>query len=364
MPDREFPSSAILEALGFAVFLREESGGLKIAGRPPEWLHSIWPNEALPIAEASPFLENFLVDAATCWAAGGEQRARSGPWVEQMPDGSQLSLEATALSAEGQSILLLERLGETFEVKKSMLQKARETAIAYQRLESEMQKKEILLNCVADEMSVALANVITALRLIELESNPVRARQLLALASRATEEQQGLIKKVLEVFAAEWEGLYGGDRRERAEIGQVLRGARDNVSPRFAEKGVGLQIGESHSETCVSANAGQLSRVLTNLLENALQNSLPESQVNVVLVEEADALLVQVLDAGPAMSPDLIEDFFSQSKLGSLRPEASQLRMQFCRIAVENFQGEMGCERHATGENCCWIRLPKVLPNK
>ena len=94
-----------------------------------------------------------------------------------------------------------------------MLQKARETVIAYQRLNSEMQKKEILLHCVAEEMNAALANMITSLRLIELEKNPAAHGSSSSLASRATEEQQTLINKVLNVFAEELEGLLRAGRR-------------------------------------------------------------------------------------------------------------------------------------------------------
>ena len=172
--DRDSSASAVLEALGFAVFIRDKSGALRLNGKSPDWLNSIWPvlnaaDALLPIEQASPFLENFLIDAGECWSASTEKRLRSGPWIERATDGTELTLEAIALNAEGQSILLLERLGEVFEAKKSMLQKARETVIAYQRLNSEMQKKEILLNCISEEMNAALANVITSLRLIELE---------------------------------------------------------------------------------------------------------------------------------------------------------------------------------------------------
>jgi hypothetical protein len=130
--DRESPASAVLEALGFALFIRDQPDALRLQGKPPDWLRSIWPSlntsdMLIPVDQASPFLENFLVDASACWTAGGETRARSGPWIEQTAEGTEVTLEATALSAGGQAILLLERLGEVFEAKKSMLQKARET---------------------------------------------------------------------------------------------------------------------------------------------------------------------------------------------------------------------------------------------
>src|SRR4249919_2406450 len=187
-PLRDSWAAPVLDALGITAFVHAH-GALRIQGDPPVWLRAIWPTMTTPDATlpgTSPFLENFLVDARACWAEGAEKRVRSGPWTEQTTDGKEVSLEATALTAGGQQILLLEKLGDVFEAKKSMLQKARETVIAYQRLNSEMQKKEILLNCISEEMNAALANVITSLRLIEMEKDPARIARLLSLASRAT----------------------------------------------------------------------------------------------------------------------------------------------------------------------------------
>ena len=96
-------------------------------------------------------------------------------------------------------------------------------------------------------MNAALANVITSLRLIELEKNPTRIAQLLSLASRATEEQQTLINKVLNVFAAELEGLRGRDGTAIAEakLGDAIRAAEENVAAQFADKGVRLRLAGS-----------------------------------------------------------------------------------------------------------------------
>ncbi|MEO6872134.1 MAG: hypothetical protein ABI233_07935, partial [Chthoniobacterales bacterium] len=243
------PPSAVLEALGFALFLRDDAGSLCLHGAPPAWLAAFWPSltseaNALPVSEASPFLENFLIDAEETWAVGGQTRVNSGPWIEQNPAGEEVSLEATALNIDGASALLLERLGEVFEAKKGMLQKAREIVIAYQRLNSETQKKEILLSCIAEEMNAALGNAVTALRLIELEKHSPRAQQLLSLAMRATEDQQALINKVLNVFAAELEDLYGraGDSSAETSLGEVLPQVKKNLGGSFEEKQVQLNL--------------------------------------------------------------------------------------------------------------------------
>lgn len=364
----ESPASAVLEALGFALFLRDESGALRLRGSPPEWLRSLWnglakSDEPLPITEASPFLENFLIDAEECWTAGGATRARSGPWIEQTANGAEVSLEATALTIDGRAALLLERLGEVFEAKKSMLQKARETVIAYQRLNSETQKKEILLSCIAEEMSAALANAITALRLIEMENNSPRAQQLLTLAMRATEDQQALINKVLNVFAAELEGLYGRDGNAAAEalLGEVLQSAEASVAGSFEEKRVRLHLpNETARQSRVAMDAEHLAHVLGSLLENGLQNAPAGGAVSLEVTEEAETVLLQVIDNGRPLPASVGDDFFSKDAMPTERACGMQLRLQFCRIAVEKCQGEFGCEPREQGGNCFWIRLPKV----
>jgi signal transduction histidine kinase len=363
MPERGSSAAAVLEALGFAIFVRDHSGALRLEGTGPNWLRAIWPElktqgAPLPVEKASPFLENFLVDASECWEAGGEARSRSGPWIEQTDNGTEVTLEAVALNAGDQAILLLERLGEVFEAKKSMLQKARETVIAYQRLESEMQKKEILLSCIADEMNAALANTITSLRLMELEQDPQRIRQLLVLASRATEEQQSLINKVLHVFADELEELYGhnGSGQAQAKLDDALTAAKENVGSLFADKRVRLNLSQGEAcKTVVSMDRDHLGRVLTNLFENALQNSTAGGEVELAVVEESESVLIKVLDNGAAFSRDLYRNLFS--KTGAI--DASPQQLKFCRVAVENCRGEIGGEPRAEGGNCFWIRLPK-----
>ena len=143
MPEENSPASAVLDALGYALFVRDEGDALRLAGRPPEWLAQLWPGGVLA-GEASPFLENFLIDARDCWDAGPAGRVESGPWIERDSADGTVQLQATALTAGGRACLLIERLGAAFAANVEILQKARETVITLHRLDAEIQKKEIL----------------------------------------------------------------------------------------------------------------------------------------------------------------------------------------------------------------------------
>jgi len=367
MPEAGSPAQSVLVGLGLVLFAREKPDALRLLGKAPGWLGTLWPVLAeggglLPVTEASPFLENFLIDAEECWQKGGAERDRSGPWVEQDPSGAELQLEATAMTVDGQSILLLERLGEAFEAKKSVLQRARETVIAHQRLNSEIQKKEILLHCVADEMTAALANIITSLRLLEMEDNGPRTKLLLGLATRATQEQQTLIHRILGVFEDELRGVYGRSdlMTTDADANVVLRRALEAAAPLFAEKGVLLDGPPSTTVTApVAADPTHLERVFSNLLENALERTPAGGVVVVRAEEEPDALLWQVEDNGSVIDPDVCANLFLKWDPANDASPSAALRLHFCRIVVENCGGEIGCASLPAGGNRFWIRLTK-----
>lgn len=355
MPSDDSPSGQVLEALGYALFVRDESGKLRIEGDAPEWLAQLWPAVAtrgaeLPVSDASPFLENFLIDADECWRAGGARRAESGPWVEQDSQGAEMQLQARAMTAGGRACLLVERLGEAFATQVAVLQKARETVIAMHRLDAEIQKKQILVHCLAEDFSRELANIVTALRLIELEKQSPKSSQLLNLALRSAEEQRGLIDKVLSLFPEELKSLYGSSTQ--ADLQRALATAIENVRPHFSEKGVLLSLPEQiANELRILADDAHIERVAGNLLRNVLEHTAKGAEVVVRISEEADA--VQMAIEFPHELPHSLAD----ASFGA-SPE-SFLRLRFCRIAVESCHGEMGFRPREGGGAAVWVRLPK-----
>ena len=356
----------VLDALGYALFVRDAQGSLRAVGQPPEWLRRLWPalvaDGELPVNDASPFFENFLIDAEECWRAGGDQRAQSGPWIEQRADGEQVEVEALALTANGQSMLLINRLGAEFAAKKDVLQKARETVIAHQRLNSEVQKKEILLHYVSDEMTAALANIVTSLRLIETETNPARAKVLLGLAMRGTEEQQRLIHRVLDVFADEIGGFYGRQANDGRGVDwdAAVRNAIAASQSAYAEKKVRLV--HPTAETGVSnvaADEAHVGRVISNLLDHCLERTPSGGEVIVGSEAEVDAVLFSVSDSGSLLSVDECERVFSRFQLPTGGSNAAMLRLHFCRVTIESYGGEIGCEPADNRGARFWFRLPR-----
>lgn len=132
-------ATAVLAKLGMAIFERSSDGQLRVIATPPEWLTALWPEVAAPDdvlpPGRSPFLENFLIDAAAAWQAAASACVCSGPWLETDSMGRDRHLQATALTASSRPLLMIQESGTAYEERTAMVQRAHEVTLAYQQLQ-------------------------------------------------------------------------------------------------------------------------------------------------------------------------------------------------------------------------------------
>jgi signal transduction histidine kinase len=107
---------------------------------------------------------------------------------------------------------------------------------------------------------------------------------------------------------------------------------------------------------------GKLSRVLTNLVDNALKFTPAGGQVVITAeVSLKDTLLVRVSDTGPGVPDEYREkifDRFTQIPGQKGRRRGSGLGLTFCRLAVEAHGGRIWVEPRMGGGGVFCITLP------
>ncbi len=126
----------VVASLDMVVMERLADGRFGVMGKLPGWFRELYPEvvtdpKDVPVRTMSLFLENFLVDAEAFWCRCEPGRLASGPWSESDTG----ALEACAIRAGGRQFLCIERLGPAYEETRSVLQKAREHHLDYQRLQ-------------------------------------------------------------------------------------------------------------------------------------------------------------------------------------------------------------------------------------
>ena len=199
---------SFLAGQGYALFEYLGDGDFRLLGEWPDWCANIWgaqPNGDQPIglANRSPFLENFLVDAEEFWRTRQPGSANSGNWIERGEDGREIPLEATARSLGGKRILLLQDLSETFGQQQQWFQTARNSLLEHEKLLKEIQKKEILLHCIVHDLTQPLSAMNGVFNLLERENLPTALRKYVKAGERESQRQELMIRGILEAFSSD-----------------------------------------------------------------------------------------------------------------------------------------------------------------
>ena len=140
---------AILECLA-----PSEAHRLSAIGQVPNWITQCFDcfrtsTGSIPAELFSPFLDNFLYDAAAVWQQPGSEPLRSGVWTETVrlndenneTTEEEVYLEAIALSLNRRNIILIERLDIEQSDKFQWLQTARQEQLEFINERKETAKK-------------------------------------------------------------------------------------------------------------------------------------------------------------------------------------------------------------------------------
>jgi signal transduction histidine kinase/HPt (histidine-containing phosphotransfer) domain-containing protein/ActR/RegA family two-component response regulator len=364
------PLQPFLRQLGYALFQYLGDGRFTLLGDPPPWLENLWgPAAAIQkeftLAKNSIFLESFLPEAESFWDARQSGVLDSGSWIEKSAAHAEAPLRATALLLEGRPILAVRSLDSQDHEGVQLLQAARNSVLAQEKLLREVQKKEILIHCIIHDLSQPLSAMSVALDCVSAEPISPRAAEFLDLGKRASLQQQNMIREVLQAFSAEL-GAAVDTEQSADNSPDLLKVAGEVVksfSAPFAVKNVRVQLTlpAAPAECRVTGEASRLHRVFANLLENALRYSPEGSRVSLGFELEQDFCTAYVDDEGPGLprdrTPVQIFGLFSKGKEGAGK---AGLGLYFCRITVERWGGTIGCASLPEKGSRFWFRLPKT----
>jgi signal transduction histidine kinase/CheY-like chemotaxis protein len=366
-------ANSILESFlatqGYALFEYVGNGAFRPIGEYPKWCQNLWKgalarDKSIRLAEASSLLENFLIDAEGFWNSDREGSANSPIWIERDANGREVQLEASALHVDGNNVLLVRNLSDTYAERQKLYQDARDSLLEHERLLREIQKKEILLHCIIHDLSQPLTAMRGCFSLMSLENLSADLRRMVETGQRESNRQEQMIRGILQAFSADLAGQQtsADSAPGVANIGAAVQRAVQEFSPAFAEKQIKLQIDPavdlSH-DWIVAGDDSRLDRICGNLLENALRYSPPNTAVTIGLEEKSKQVLAFVDDQGPGLPKDQSpEHLFALFAKGKDKPGKAGLGLYFCKITVERWGGTIGAETKPKGGTRFWFRLP------
>jgi len=371
MPENSIFASFLADQ-GYALFECLGQGQFSAVGGYPDWCEKLWGapkgrEKTLRLAEQSPFLENFLVDAEGFWNSKRKGAASSPVWIERDSENRETPLEAWALRLEGKKVLIVRDLSSTYAERQQLYQTARDSLLEHHRLLREIQKKEILLHCIIHDLSQPLNAMRGCFNILATENLPGEQRRMVETGQSESVRQEQMIRGILEAFSADLatQQAPSGEVPDAPDLACCAQRVVEQMSPAYQERGLRLQVDarlDLSRDWKVAGDAPRLERIFGNLLENALRYTPKGGAVTVGVEDKVHCLLAFVDDEGPGLPKDATPDrLFALFAKGKDRPGKAGLGLYFCKITVERWGGSIGAENRPGGGSRFWFKIPRAM---
>ncbi|SNS30021.1 two-component system, OmpR family, sensor histidine kinase ChvG [Sphingomonas laterariae] len=171
---------------------------------------------------------------------------------------------------------------------------------------------------VTHELKNPLASLRSAVETLERVKDPALQKQLLDVVHDDVHRLDRLITDIAD--ASRLDAELSRARFETIDLGQMIEGLIEARERRGIPSGVRLAFARPHAGTAVVHGDGaRLTRVIENLVDNAISFSPPGALVKIAATRDGDEVVVRVDDEGPGVAPDVREAIFK--RFHSIRPE-------------------------------------------
>ncbi|OZG72861.1 hypothetical protein BTA51_12870 [Hahella sp. CCB-MM4] len=250
---------------------------------PPSWVTAfagIDRSNPIALTEVFSYLEAFLPEAQESWADSNNSRANSGVWTEVDRQGKTQQLEALALLVADIPLLVLLNLTRNFDERHHLYQRAREIALANEKLiiqlnhrQRELQnnlEKRLQDEQTLDDIEESVRNNASAVLICKPDGSVEIMNQALIDIYRVKEpEEQN--ESLLDKWLKEAEAIYPEIHRVVAS-GSYWEGEFESHSESGAPKWIRLAIGPvldtSHKLThyvCIANDISMLKKSSTEI---------------------------------------------------------------------------------------------------
>src|SRR5215813_11332978 len=142
---------------------------------------------------------------------------------------------------------------------------------------------------------------------------------------------------------------------ETVDLMNIATDVATNLAPLAVASGKHLEILNDTTPILVKANAEALRAALSNLVENALSHTPPETTVSIRLTQEPT---VEVIDCGPGVPPDKRDQIFERFWKGDRNGKGAGLGLAIVKHIMTTLQGSVSISDNPDGGAAFTLRFP------
>jgi len=224
--------------------------------------------------------------------------------------------------------------------------------------------KSDFVSNVSHELRTPLTSILGYLELLEEEMRDhvdTSEPEMVAAAKRNVLRLGELIDDLLALTRSE------AQRTELAplDLAMLVRDIVTDLRVASSQQGVDIRLGLPGQPVPVMADAGQIARVVTNLVSNAVKFSQGDSEVVVTVLADGDDAVLAVEDHGIGIPESELDQlgsrFYRASNAVGMGITGTGLGLRIVQAIVENHHGSVDLRSTQGVGTTVWVRIPQSV---
>ncbi len=230
------------------------------------------------------------------------------------------------------------------------------------RLEEADANKDRFLSVLSHELRNPLAAITVGLSILSTPEQREQAANVMEIMHRQIHQLTKLVDDLLDLTRITHNRITL--KKEPILLGEILRGAAEDIQPEFAKKNVKLSLDIPPRPVFLNADPVRIAQCAGNLLHNALKYTPAQGSVWLSLHEENGEAVLTVRDNGGGISPQMLPvlfEPFTQADDSLARSDGSGLGLGLSIVKgiVKLHGGSISASSDGPGKGAVFtLRLP------
>lgn len=211
--------------------------------------------------------------------------------------------------------------------------------------EKYLKDKQDLIYLLSHDLRGFTANVKGLAALIKEEDSTEMITEYAEMIELTTEQQLAFIATCIQLIKEEDE-IYGKDSTLTSiNLKEIVQDVFDQLLARLGAKKIDLKIQIDIPNVILTIDKELLTRVLFNLVDNAIKFSYPSSTITINAALDNAKLQMSVSDQGLGFKPEdgikLFDKFTTKGRVGTNNEASTGIGLYLCKRIVEKYKGSI-----------------------